>query len=889
MTHKRASHFEKMCRTYGIILMFLIVGAVTIYNINLSSSAVRTSDGVAEIVDCDNIIKKIPAYNTNNNLGSLGVFSTVAFNNIKGGSYKGGFAANNISETIGFGEQNKVSINYAKATSVSPFNGWNSNVATSGSMLVLGSGFTTSANSNWDQWNNHDYNISGSSLPAQNVGSGDMSSPSNFTTNIYKEDSQAFVDLDNLKTIATELNQGLAGLSDANASKGSANSWEAVNISVSGSGLAVLNVSARDGNWDAGYNINNLGNGQTLVINFDMKNYNSTQIAGFNVNHSGNSNVIVNVIDTSKTDKQYTGNITIQNAKAFILAPSANITVNNSEGIVIGKDVKIDNANYRAFFGDFPVEATTKESFGACDTGGETPVGKHKLTVNHYIKGESEPFDKTFADVEDGGSYDAEVVTVDYLTYSGVRNGSAPIHGENVTEDVTVELDYTVNKIQIDIKYVSTEGDEIKTVKSPLLGALDTYTVTPEKFENYKYDHPSAALSQRMKDFGGSITLYFKPWKDPAEVVTEEMTYEKTPYYVESNLSTLGGFHMIAFDRVDANVRAYGNILTNRVDNMSEFSLVHFPLVSYAKVIGDNIKNPKFAPNDQVQTVLVVGKDVDVDQLDNGNRWSINGQKIDSPAVRKDSEHTNLWREKDIKFIDLEQLESDSIAFSQLLGSYDDITTEIDFSDVNNKKIIVGNQEGLNVVNLTYEDFDDSRDLFVEGFDKEKKSTLVINVDMAGFTGDVFNFAGTRLRWEDGVYQEGSSASSANLDEVRLNNTITLNFIDSSSEDGLFHGTAKSSRPMLAFSLMPAGRFIIESSSYAGAIVAKQISGNGNSYMVLFDHAFYQLIPDEPEPEPIPESPKTDDNIMTFVLFGIICSALAALSVTEYLISLRKR
>ena len=874
MTHKRASRFEKMCRTYGIIFMFLIVGAVTIYNINLHSSAARTSDGAAEVVDCDSIIKKSSLFDGTNNLGSLGVFGAVAFGNVQGGNYKGGLAANNIS-SAGIGGSGIQSVSYvAKANSYSIAE-WNSDLSTSGTMFVAGKDLAMTIE-------NGRYIIAGTGFDAWKVANG---------TNLYKENDQPFVNMGDLKTIAIELNQKLAGLGSTSniAISGGGQSYEMGNISSNGSDLAVYNMLSRADGWEAGYGFT-IGNNQTLVVNFDAKGRSSIQFGNFNVNHNGQSNLVFNVYDSSKADKQYTGSLDFGsgNKRVMIIAPSATVAGQNIDGIIIANNINVSNSTRRPFYGTFPVEADTKESFGVCDTGGEVPAGKHKLTMNHYIKGESEPFDKTFGEIEDGGSYDVEPVEVDYLTYSGVRSGAA--HGDNITEDVTVDLDYTVNKIQFNIEYQSTEGGLIKYVKTPLISALDTYTVEPEKLEDYKFDHSSTTLTQKMKDFGKSIVLYYRPWQDPAEVVTEDMVYEKTPYYVESNLSTLGGFHMIAFDRIDANVRAYGNILTNRVDNMSEFSLVHFPLVSYMKVVGDNIKNPKFAPNDEVQTVLVVGENVDIDLADNGNRWLINGQKVDSPVRREGSEHTNLWREKDVKFVDLEGLEEQSKEFSKLLGSYDDITTEKDFSDMNNKKIIVGNQNGLNVINLTHEDFDDSHDIFVEGFDRDQKSTLVINIDMAGYTGDVFNFAGTRLRWDDGVYMEGSSANSANLDDVRLNNTVTLNFIDSSSEDGLFHGTAQSSRPMLAFSLLPEGRFIIESSSYAGAVVAKRVSGNGNSYMVLFDHAFYQLVPDEPEPDPIiPESPKTDDNIMTFVLFGVICSALAALSVTEYLISLRKR
>ena len=882
MAYKRASRKEKKCRILGLVSLFIVLGIISI--INNGGFAARTSDNVAEIVDCDSIIKKSSLYDAQNGLGSLGVFSAIGFASAGEGNYLGGLATPSFTgNNNSIGTQNQVTVSYLGSISGSAF-GWNTDMSADGSMLVLGSGVNVSAAAGWNEWNAN-YVIAGSTLPASKFATGDLSTPEKATTHIYKEDSQSFMDLPGLKEQANELSRNLVAQygTNSNVTIGNAQAWESLPITATGSGLAVANIAARSDNWDPGYTIN-VGNNQTLIINFDMAGKSSTQIGNFTVNQNGNSNVILNVYDSSKSDKLFTGNIEIQNAAGFILAPSATLKSNNLTGIGIATAIQIGNATKRPFYGTFPVTATAKESFGVCDDGGATPVGQHKLTVKHYIRGESEPFDITFENYDDGAEYTATPLDLSYLNYLGLHSGSASASG-TITEDMEVSLDYSVKDISFVIEHRSTtDGNPLIEKQTVTKNALATYTVTPKKYENYKYKNASANLTQKVKDFGEKITLYYDPWIDPTSPVTSDLVYEKTPYYVESKLGTMGGFHMVGFSEIDAKVRVYGNIVTNKITNMSEFGLVHFPLINYVKVVGGGITNPKFSPNDSVNTVLVVGRDVDIDLADNGNRWSIEGAKVDIPQRRQNVNPTNVWREKNTKFIDLDAIKENTVAFSKKLAKYSDVSTEVDFSDQNNKIIRVLDDEGLNSVNLTYRDFDESHDIFVDGFDKDKKATLVINIDMAGHQGD-FNFAGTRLRWgPNDIYNESfTGGENITREDAKLNNTITLNFIDSSSPDGLYHGNVRSMRPMLAFTLIPEGQFTIVSSTYAGAILADRISGTGNSYMILFDHAFYN--DSIPEPESIP-TPKTQDINVPLL------SALAGASVTAIVIFLtviRKR
>lgn len=857
MTYKRASRLEKKYRVVIVAILVATISALVIYGANRNILAIRTADNIAEVVDCDSIIKKSSLYNANNNLGSLGVFGVIGFSEADSSNNTTGIATNYLKgNNTPNGQGNSVLV-YANSMSNGAL-GWNANFSGDDSRLVVGSSVPISIG----QWSsNNQISISGTNLPITSYYSGDMSTIQSATTHIYREQDQKFIDLAALKESASTISAALAQTysTNQNVTTTSAQTWEEMQINVSGSGTAVANIRARNNGWEGGYKVNNLSAGQTLIVNFDMTGFNSTEINNFTAS-SNNGNIIFNVIDSSKSDKLYTGNIKFNNeAHGFIIAPKANVEISNKlTGNVVANIAKASNTASRPFQGNFPVEVPA-ENFGVCDDGGEAPVGQHKLTVNHYVQGESDPFDTTFQMIDDGAAYTAEPVSASYYELIGAKAGSNPISG-TITEDLVVDLEYRVKDVTFTIEHRSTEnGNPLIESEQVTTNALTRYTVKAKSYDDYKYERASASLTQLAKDFGESITLYYRPWVDPASPVTEDMVYENTDYYVESRLGSMGGFHLIGFSEIDANVRVFGNILTEKVSNMNEFGLVHFDVISFTREVGGGITNPKFSPNDTVNTVLVVGKDVDIDLADGGDRWAINGAKVDIPQRRKNTNPSNLWREKDVPFVDLNKMQADAINFSKSLAEYDeDLNIEKDFHDMNNKVITVKDDEGLNVVNLTHNDFDDSHDIFIEGFDKEKQATLVINIDMAGYQGD-FNFAGTRLRWApDDVYNETfTGGENISREDAILKNTITLNFIDSSSEDGLYHGRAISSRPMVAFVLIPEGTFTIQSSSFAGAVVANRVTGNGNSYMVLFDHANYS--PDDPDPDPDPTPDPTPD------------------------------
>ena len=354
MTYKRASRLEKKYRVVIVAVLVATISALGIYGANRSISAIRTADNIAEIVDCDSIIKKSSLYNASNNLGSLGVFGVIGFSEADSSNNTTGIATNYLKgNNTPNGQSNSVLV-YANSMSNGAL-GWNANFSGGDSRLIVGSSVPISIS----QWSsNNQITINGTSLPITSYYSGDMSTIQSATSHIYREQDQKFIDLATLKESASTISTTLAQTysTDQNVTT-SGQSWEELQINVSGSGIAVANIRARNSGWDAGYKVNGLSAGQTLIINFDMAGFSGTTIGNFTSN-SNNGNIIFNVIDSSKSDKLYTSSIKFNNeAHGFIIAPKANVEISNKlTGNVIADIVRAPNTASRPFQGNFPVE-----------------------------------------------------------------------------------------------------------------------------------------------------------------------------------------------------------------------------------------------------------------------------------------------------------------------------------------------------------------------------------------------------------------------------------------------------------------------------------------------------------------------------------------------------
>ena len=303
--------------------------------------------------------------------------------------------------------------------------------------------------------------------------------------------------------------------------------------------------------------------------------------------------------------------------------------------------------------------------------------------------------------------------------------------------------------------------------------------------------------------------------------VTRANTYEKTGFYRENPFGIMGGFHLVGFNSVETKAHTNGNILTNLLKYRSNFGTSNLEEVSYIR----NIENPVsgFKSAGHPKTVLVVGDGIQVGTTDNGNAWTLNGAKADSPS--KANNPAGLWKDTNVKFIDLDQEKTKSIAINRRLSEYENSNTTGHFEDVNNQYISIVNPDGVNVYRLNPNGNYSAYNVDARGFVKGKNGSLIINVDLKGKTS--FTMPGSRIK-----YTDGSEAPIAEVTKWQDGNVI-WNFYDSSTSDGLYKGKINNARAVTGIILAPAATVDL-TQNFNGTVIANDIIVSAESHRTDF-------------------------------------------------------
>lgn len=322
-------------------------------------------------------------------------------------------------------------------------------------------------------------------------------------------------------------------------------------------------------------------------------------------------------------------------------------------------------------------------------------------------------------------------------------------------------------------------------------------------------------------------------------LVSSENTYEKTKYYDPNNpLGIIGGFHIVGFGKVTTQAHTNGNILANELEYISNFGTNGIDKeVSYIRKLTRPAEGFKSANNSR-NSVLVVGTDITVGKFD-GNSWTLNGAKVDTPsAADKDS----LWQDTDTKFIDIEKAKSEIVAKNVFMSKYTPIFTEGKFEDMNNQKIILSNVGGVNVYNIDASTHPAiNNNVSLEGFEQGKITTLIINVDMKGRSD--FDINGAMIK-----YKDGTSAPTGEVTKWQDGNVI-WNFYDSTKSDRQFRGNIRNGRTVTGMVIAPNANVDI-TQNLNGTVVANNVKVSAESHRTDFtgptiDH------PSDPTPKEI--------------------------------------
>ena len=111
-------------------------------------------------------------------------------------------------------------------------------------------------------------------------------------------------------------------------------------------------------------------------------------------------------------------------------------------------------------------------------------------------------------------------------------------------------------------------------------------------------------------------------------LVDDSNVYQQTKFYKDSLFGIAGGFHLVGLNSVKNNVHINGNILTNKLIYGSDFGTSG---VEEATYIRDIESGTAITIGGHEASILVLGKELKVGTVDNGNAWSVNGNKVNRP------------------------------------------------------------------------------------------------------------------------------------------------------------------------------------------------------------------------------------------------------------------
>ena len=333
--------------------------------------------------------------------------------------------------------------------------------------------------------------------------------------------------------------------------------------------------------------------------------------------------------------------------------------------------------------------------------------------------------------------------------------------------------------------------------------------------------------------------------------VTEANIYSETKYFYDQNpFGIIGGFHLVGFNSVTTHSHTNGNILTNLLIYRDNFGTKGFEEISYIKNLemeNDTLTYGGYSLEGSEDSVLVVGKNIEVEKCDNGNAWTLNGHKVNYPPVNKNGKFANqLWQDSDeCEFIDIDLEKENAIAINQKLKNYVDLNIESHLDDINNQYIKINDPAGVNIYNLA-----PNSDLIKNaykingcGFEHGSNASLVINVDLKDYVNwageKIFSIPQSRIQYSDGDYAPTSEVTQWQ------DGNIVWNFYDSSQPDGCYTGKIVNNSGAVTGIILAPKATVELNQNLNGSVIASDIIVNAESHRTDFTGT--DLYPDSEE------------------------------------------
>lgn len=299
-----------------------------------------------------------------------------------------------------------------------------------------------------------------------------------------------------------------------------------------------------------------------------------------------------------------------------------------------------------------------------------------------------------------------------------------------------------------------------------------------------------------------------------AAIGTPTIIDRDTTFVNDETVNLLGGdlgeaanFGLVGFDSIHLNAHTNSNIATEHVYIGAAFGNhangVDEPEVSYMDKVDGNINVS--LPAD---SKIVFGQSNTIGQTDNGNSWTVNGNKLEmqtggslpkSERVLKDS--------KTVKYLDLEAMEKSMTSLSAKWSKTPEANATHDFSDMN-KRHIDANGDVAHI-NIDSKELQGNRVTATLG----EKTRLVVNVDAEG---------------ADNITLPQLDVDGINHAEYAkwTDKGVIYNLTDSKAKDGQYHGNVGTAGASSSVILAPEAN-VDASQNVEGQIIARNVTIGG--------------------------------------------------------------
>ena len=282
---------------------------------------------------------------------------------------------------------------------------------------------------------------------------------------------------------------------------------------------------------------------------------------------------------------------------------------------------------------------------------------------------------------------------------------------------------------------------------------------------------------------------------------------DETVDLLGGDLGEAANFGLVGFDSIHLNAHTNSNIATEHAYIGTAFGNhangVDEPEVSYMDKVDGNINVS--LPAD---SKIVFGQSNTIGQTDNGNSWTVNGNKLEmqtggslpkSERVLKDS--------KTVKYLDLEAMEKNMTALSAKWAKAEEVNAAYDFSDMNRRHIDA--KGDVAHLDIDAAELQGNRVTATLG----EKTRLIVNVDAEG---------------ADDITLPQLDVDGINHAEYAhwTDKGVIYNLTDSKAEDGQYHGRVGTAGATSSVILAPEAD-VDASQNVEGQIIARNVAIGG--------------------------------------------------------------